>query len=424
MTERLLQFIWQFQYFNRQSLQTITGEPLEIVSPGEWNQHQGPDFRQARIRLNGVLWAGDVELHLQSSDWYGHHHQRDKQYAKVVLHTVYRHDKPVTDGQGNELPTLELESRISTLLLQRYSHWMLQPHYIPCQAEIATVPGITWHSWQQRLLVERLQQKTGYIGQLLEKSNNNWEQVCWQLTARYFAGPVNAEAFEQIATTLPITLLARHKGQLHQLEALLLGQAGLLEETFTDQYPLLLQQEYRFLQAKYGLQPVACRPVFLRMRPVNFPTVRLAQLAMLLYQPVHLFAQLIEATTVQQLSDLLRVTAGAFWDTHFRLQEGSAHQPKRTGGQLVDTLLINVAVPLLFAYGRQVAETKYADRALVWLEEIRAEKNNITDAFVQLQVENRNAFASQALLQLKKHYCDEKRCLECAIGNTILKRSV
>lgn len=423
LSERLLQYIWQFQYYNRQALQTTTGEALEIIYPGELNRNQGPDFKQARIKLGNVLWAGDVELHIKASAWLQHQHQTDEQYSKVILHVVYENDKPIYDAYGNPLPTVELSSRIPLLLLERYNYWMDLPHNIPCHAEINTVSAITWQSWQQRLLIERLQQKTEYINQLLAQSNNNWEQVFWQLTCRYFGGPVNAESFEQIAASLPVTLLAKHKLQLHQLEALLLGQAGFLKESFTEHYPLLLQKEYQFLAAKYKLQPVAKSPVFLRMRPPNFPTIRLAQLAMLVHQSTHLFSKVKEAVSVKEMGDLFSVTAGAFWNTHFQLGEAAVHQVKKTGKQLIDILLINVAAPVLFAYGPYVAEESYCDRALALLEEIAPEKNNVTNAFVQLGVESKNAFQSQALLQLKKHYCDEKRCLECAVGNAILKRS-
>jgi hypothetical protein len=424
ISERLLQFIWQFQYYNHQTLQTTAGEALEIVSAGALNSDQGPDFRQARIKINNVLWAGDVELHILSSAWKQHHHHTDEQYNKVVLHVVYENDRLITDHYGNMIPTLELADRIPALLLQRYHHWMKQPENIPCQAELQTVSAITWQSWKERLLVERLQVKTAHIQELLQQTGGHWEQVCWQLVCRYFAGPVNAESFEQIAASLPINILAKHKLQLHQLEAALLGQAGFLQDQFTEHYPLLLQKEYQFLQAKYKLQRVAKPPVFLRMRPVNFPTVRLAQLAMLVHQSVHLFSKLIDTATAQELAKLFNVTASAFWNHHFKLKEISpVDQPKKAGKQLINNLLINVVAPLLFAYGRYTGNDKLGDRALLLLEQMDPEKNSVTEAFAQLNIENTNAFSSQALLHLRKHYCNEKRCLECAVGNAILKRS-
>lgn len=422
MTERLLQFIWQFQYFNKNNLTTVAGEPIEIVAAGQLNTQQGPDFRQARIKIDGVLWAGDVELHIHASDWKRHRHHTDEQYRNVVLHVVYENDRLITDASGNIIPTLELSNRISVLLLQRYQHWMQLPQSIPCHTEMNSVSSITWQSWKQRLLVERLQEKAAAIQEMLQQTGGHWEQVCWQLLCKYFGGPVNAESFFQIAASLPVTILAKHKLQLHQLEALLLGQAGFLQKQFAEAYPLQLQNEYRFLQTKYQLNPVVQKPVFLRMRPVNFPTVRLAQLAMLVHQSTHLFSKIIECTAVKDIVKVLNVTAGAFWNHHYQLEELSLGKPKKAGKQLINSLLINVVVPMLFAYGKYIKEDNICERAVAMLESLPAEQNSVTDAFVYQQVENKDAFTSQALLHLKKHYCNHKRCLECAIGNAILKK--
>ena len=422
MTERLLQFIWQFQYFNRQELYTVGGEPLQIIFTGEWNTNQGPDFKQARIKIGKTLWAGEVELHLKASDWHKHYHTSDAHYSKVILHVVWENDQTIADENGNPIPTVEIQNRVSNLLLNRYDNWMHQQKAIPCNADVASVPAIAWQSWKERLLVERLQQKAEHIEQLLKQTNNNWEEVFWRLLCRYFGAGVNSESFEQLAASLPLNVLAKHKNQLQQLEALLLGQAGLLGKKYTDHYPLLLQREYEFLRKKYQLKPIAKAPVFLRMRPVNFPTVRLAQLAMLIHQSVHLFSKLKEAGDVKTIRKLFAVTANDFWNDHFQLDESSEHQPKKLGSQMINTLLINAAVPMLFAFGKYAAEPGYCDKAIQWLEELSAEKNAITKSFTELQVENKSAFDSQALLHLKKNYCDQKRCLECVVGNAILKR--
>ena len=422
MNERLLQFLWQFQYFNRQELFTVGGEALHIVHPGEWNTNQGPDFKQARIRIGETLWAGEIELHIKASDWHTHNHTHDSHYSKVILHAVWENDEPITDTNGNQLPTLELQNRVSNLLLNRYQNWMYQQKAIPCNSDIASVSAITWQSWKERLLVERLQQKAAHIEQLLKQTNNNWEEVFWRLLCRYFGAGINSESFEQLATSLPVNVLAKHKNQLQQLEAMLLGQAGLLVKKYTEHYPLLLQREYQFLRKKHQLKPIVKSPVFLRMRPVNFPTVRLAQLAMLIHQSVHLFSKIKEAVDIKSLSKLFAVTANDFWNNHFNLDEESEHQPKKLGSQMINTLLINAVVPMLFTYGKYAAEPKYCDKAILWLEDLAAEKNTITKSFTDLQVSNKSAFDSQAMLQLKQQYCDEKRCLECAVGNAILKR--
>ncbi|MES2773688.1 MAG: DUF2851 family protein [Bacteroidota bacterium] len=422
MNERLLQFIWQFQYFNRQDLYTVAGEPLQIIAAGDWNTNQGPDFNQARVKIGETLWAGEVELHLKASDWHKHHHTKDAQYRKVILHVVWENDLQVKDQNGIPIPTLEIQNRVSNLLLTRYDHWMQQLRPIPCGADIVSVSALTWQNWKERLLVERLEQKTEHIQQLLQQTNNNWEEVFWRLLCRYFGAGVNSECFEQLATSLPLNVLIKHKNQLQQLEALLLGQACLLNRRFTDHYPLLLQREYVFLRKKHQLQPITKTPVFLRMRPVNFPTVRLAQLAMLIHQTVHLFSKIKEATDIKVVYKLFAVTANDFWNDHYQLDETSEHQPKKLGSQMINTILTNAAAPMLFAFGKYAAEHSYCDKAIRWMEELQAEKNTITRLFTDLGIENKSAFDSQALLHLRKHYCDQKRCLECAVGNAILKR--
>ncbi|MEO7310701.1 MAG: DUF2851 family protein [Chitinophagaceae bacterium] len=422
ITERLLQFIWQFQYSNRQDLLTVGGESLQVIFAGEWNSHQGPDFKQARIKLGDTLWAGEVELHLKASDWHRHHHTNDNHYSKVILHAVWEDDEPIADQNGHLLPTVVLQHRVSNLMLRRYQNWMSQLQPIPCLADITSVPALAWQSWKERLMVERLEQKAGHIQRLLQQTQNNWEEVFWRILCRYFGAGVNSECFEQLAASLPVQVLAKHKNQLQQVECLLLGQAGLLNKKFRSHYPLLLQKEYRYLRRKYQLQPITKLPVFLRMRPVNFPTVRLAQLAMLVHQSVHLFSKLKEAGDLPTATLLFSVTANDFWNDHFKLEEASEHQPKKLGVQMINTLLINAVAPTLFAYGKYAGESKYCDKAIEWLEVLPKEENAFTRLYTSAGIENNSALDSQALLHLKKNYCDEKRCLECAVGNALLKK--
>src|SRR5882757_1612499 len=247
MTERLLQFIWQFQYFNRSALQAQSGETLHIVHPGRLNTNQGPDFSQARIRIDGTLLAGNIELHVKSSDWKKHGHQQDANYRHILLHVVWEDDAPANPPA----PVLVLQQRVSKLLLQQYDDWMRKPSFVPCAGAVTTVSGLVWAAWKERLLAERLQRKSDYVLQLLASNNNHWEETCWQLVARNFGIKVNADAFEAIARSLPLRLLSKHKSQLLLLEALLLGQSGLLEAAFHEAYPQLLEREFRFLQRKY-----------------------------------------------------------------------------------------------------------------------------------------------------------------------------
>ena len=422
MTEKLLQFIWQFQYFNKQSLTTTTGDLLQVVNAGQLNKNQGPDFEQARLVINETAWAGTVELHIHASDWMRHGHHEDERYNKVILHVVWNNDVPVIDSEGNSFPTLELQTRVSNLLLNHYDHWMQGDQQIPCGKTITTVPSITWQTWKSRLLIERLIAKNKLIQQHLEQTNFHWEEVFWRMLCRYFGGSINGVSFEQLAVSLPVQILSKHKTQIHQLEALLLGQAGLLHKNFEEEYPKLLYREYQFLQKKYQLRVINLPPSFLRMRPGNFPTVRLAQLAMLVQNSQSLFSKIKEAKNISEIKPLLSVTANDYWNYHYRFDEEAEHLPKKTGSQLFDTLIINTVVPVLFAYGNYTNDAATKEKALSWLEEVGAEKNSLIAPFVSLGIINSNAFDSQALLQLKKEYCDAKRCLECAVGNAILKR--
>ncbi|MBL7748341.1 MAG: DUF2851 family protein [Chitinophagaceae bacterium] len=415
MTERLLQFIWQFQYFNKQELFTTTGEPVQILFAGQYNTNQGPDFSNAKIKIGHTTWAGTAELHIKTSDWQKHNHQHDSNYNNVILHIVWE-----DDGAKNGLPVLELQGRVSKILLDRYEELMKATAFIPCEKSIQTVRDITWKSWKDRLLAERLLRKSALVETYLQQNNYHWEETFWWLLARNFGIKVNAEAFEEIARSITLNVLAKSKTQIHQLEALLLGQAGLLKGKFEEDYPVMLQKEYQFQKHKYGLKPCSSPVFFLRMRPGSFPTIRLAQLAMLIHDSSHLFSKIKEAVSVKDVKSWFDVTANDYWHYHYRLDDPSGYKKKKLGASMTDNIIINTIVPVLFAYGNYHNEDKYKENALQWLEETEAENNNITKGFQQLGVENKNAFDSQALIELKNEYCGKKRCLECGVGNAIL----
>ncbi|MEJ7768706.1 MAG: DUF2851 family protein, partial [Chitinophagaceae bacterium] len=288
MIERLLQYIWQFQHFSLNELFTEQGDPLQIIHPGTWNTDQGPDFLSAKIRTGQTTWVGNIELHIHTSDWYKHMHQYDMNFKNIILHVVWKNDQPANSPLLQQLPMLELQSRVSMLLLQRYEELMNNVNFVPCERNLPMVNKLVWVSWKERLLIERLQRKSTYVLGFFEKSNHHWEQTFWWIIARNFGNRVNAEAFEAIAQTIPVNVLAKHKHQIHQLEAIIFGQAGLLEKKFKEDYPLLLQKEYRYLKKKYRLQKVFVAINFFRMRPSAFPSIRLAQLAMLVHQSTHL----------------------------------------------------------------------------------------------------------------------------------------
>ena len=422
MTERLLQFIWQFQYFNKNELTTSAGEVVQIIFPGQYNTNQGPDFSEAKIKIANATWVGNVELHFKTSDWKKHNHHKDGNYNNVILHVVWEDDA----SEQTNVPVLQLKERISKILLQRYEELMNAAGFIPCGNSIHVACDIVWKSWKERLLAERLIRKAIAIENYLQQSNYHWEESFWWLLARNFGMKVNAEAFEAIARSIPLNILAKHKNRVHQLEALLLGQAGLLRENtgshrYKEDYPAMLKKEYEFYKNKYGLRPIVNTVFFLRMRPGNFPTVRLAQLAMLIQGSAHLFSKIKEAVSVGEVKKWFDVTANDYWHYHYRFDEPAAFKKKNLGRAMIDNIIINTIAPMLFSYGCYHREEVYKEKALQWLEEIAAENNFITNGFQKLGIENKTAFDSQALIELKNEYCDKKRCLDCAVGNAVLK---
>ena len=416
INERLLHFIWQFQYFNKSELATTSGEEITISYPGTYNTNQGPDFSDAKIKIGKTTWAGAVELHIKTSDWNKHKHTDDSNYNNVMLHVVWQHDREETG-----IPVLALEGRVSKILLNRYEELMNARSFIPCQSSISTVRSITWKSWKDRLVAERLIRKSALAEKFLNETKYHWEETFWWLLARNFGMKVNADAFEAVARSIPVNILAKNKNQLHQLEGLLLGQAGLLAGDFSEDYPQMLQKEFIFLKQKYNLRPVNMPVHFLRMRPGNFPTIRLAQLAMLVHHSAHLFSKIKEAESIKEINNWLDVTANDYWHYHYRIDELSAFKKKKLGSTMVDNIIINTVCPLLFAYGNYHDEQRYKDKVMQWLEQTDAETNSITKGFLLAGIENKTAFDSQALIELKNEYCNKKRCLECSVGNVLLK---
>ena len=423
MTERLLQFIWQMQYFNTTDLHTTANETLQIIHPGHLNTNQGPDFQEAGIRINSTIWAGNIELHVKASDWKLHRHDEDKNYKNIILHVVWENDFTVQDEWGNDTAALVLQDKVSKILLQRYEELMYAPAIIPCSGSISVVPELIWSSWKDRLVVERLQRKTHTVEQYLKETNGHWEEVFWWMLARNFGITVNSDAFEAIARSLPVSILTKHKNQIHQLESFLLGQAGLLDAGFKEEYPRMLQKEYLFYRKKYNFRAVHQPVHFLRMRPGNFPCIRLAQLAKLIQRSSRLFSKVRSASALVQLKALLTVTANDYWHYHYRFDEASSFKEKVLGRQMIENVIINTIVPVVFAYGYLQQEQSYKNKALQWLEETAAEQNNITRQWTALGLTNSSAYDSQAYIELTKFYCRNKNCLNCAAGAAILKRS-
>ena len=421
MKEDILQYIWKFQYYNNHQLTSTSGDEILVIHPGSHNVNQGPDFTEAKIKINDTLWVGNVELHINSSHWNLHNHSADENYKNIILHIVWNHDAEIKDANGNNLPTLELQSRVSNLLLEKYKQLGENGHFIACEKLPHQLGELSLTSWKQRLVAERLLIKSENIFQILSETNFHWEETFWWLIAANFGLKVNSEMFKKIAQSLPLSVLAKHKHNLIQIEAMLFGQAGLLKKDFQEKYPIMLQKEYRFYQKKYQLQPVDGELFFLRMRPANFPTIRLAQLAMLIHNSEHLFSKIKETDSVAEVKQMFSLEANDYWHYHYIFDEKAERKIKSLGKQMIDNVIINTIVPILFAYGLHHEEEVYKEKAIKWLEEISAEKNSITKGFASLHYSNNNAFDSQAFIQLKNAYCNKKLCLECAIGNSLLR---
>lgn len=422
MQEDLLHFAWRLKRFDLSDLYTTDGQAIEILQFGEMNRHAGPDFLNARIRIGDTLWAGNVEMHLKTSDWELHRHGEDRSYDNVILHVVLDEDRVITRPSGEKIPCLELKKRIPNRVSRIYKSLLNNEYWIPCQHQFYDVKSGIKQFWLDRLLVDRLESKTRQMVQQLESNKYDWELTFYQLLAKNFGMKVNAEAFDQLARSLPLPVWQLYRNRLFQLEALLFGQAGMLAVDFSDEYPRKLQKEYRFLKHKHQLSPIAGHQwKFLRMRPANFPTIRIAQFAMLLHQSNHLFSKMLAAENVLEIEHMFTLTISNYWRDHYTFDKNAAGRQKKLGKTAIHLLIINTIAPLLFLYGNWKKEEKYKDRALQLLEELPAEKNHIIEQWKNLGIRVDSAYASQALLQLKKHYCDQKACLQCAIGSALLK---
>lgn len=418
MTEHLLHFIWQFGYYQKASLTTTNNQAVQVLFAGTYNTNSGPDFTGARIKIDNETLVGTVELHLKSSHWKQHGHQTDKAYANVVLHVVWEHDGFEMPG----VPVLELKDRVAKTLLQRYESLMQSRQFIPCAGSINTVKPLVWVGWKERLLTERLKNKVNRIAQTLAATQNNWEEVLWQNIARYAGGTVNKDAFENIAQLAPHKLLVKYRHNPAQIEALLLGVGGLLQSTETaNQYYCQLQQEWLYLQQKHGLVSTVFPLQFLRMRPPSFPTIRLAQLASFVVAEPQPFAKVLAAQTVQEILPVFKTAASDFWTTHYHFGTESKPAEKHWGSALVNSLIINAVVSVVFAYGVATGSERYKEKAAAWLNHLEAEHNNIVTGFKKLGMICNSAFDSQALIELKTVYCDARRCLHCAVGYSLLK---
>ena len=418
MREEFLYYIWENRLTDK-DLKTTEGEAVEVVATGYRNTDSGPDFLEAKIQIGDKLWAGHVEIHVKSSDWNRHGHQTDKAYKNVILHVVYENDSRV-----NDIPTLELKGHFDETLFSQYQKLISSKNWIPCEKSIAKVPVFTRLSWLDRMAVERLESKSETVTKTLEANQFDWEDALYKLLMRYLGLKVNNEAFEYLANILPFKTLLKHADNILQVEAMLMGCAGFLEDDFTEDYPLLLKREFNVMRAKFNLLTMpAERWKFMRMRPSNFPTIRLAQMAQLIHKNGCLFSKIKAAKDTNEVKALFDVKASEYWETHYRLGVIAESKPKHLGEATADVLMINAIAPLLFCYGKLHKDESMCETAMQFLEDTEAEDNAIIRHYVQCCITAENAMQTQALLHLYSYFCKRKRCLECRIGNVLLHKT-
>jgi len=423
MKEDFLHYIWKYRLFDSKTLTTASGETIDVIKPGEHNHDGGPDFQNARIKIGNTTWAGNIEIHLNASDWLKHNHHKDKSYDNIILHVVYNNDFSVLRLNKETIPILELKELIPQQIFRKYKNIINSKQWIPCQGLIRQVDPLIVATWMERLLVERLEKKSDSVEQSLHLLKNNWEQAFYIHTARNFGFKLNSIPFEMLAKATPLANLGKHKNNLIQVEALLFGQAGLLVKNSQEKYSALLQQEYTVLKQKFNLTPVSGHLwKFLRLHPSGFPTIRIAQFASLIHKSTHLFSKVIEARKLNEIENLFDSECSEYWQTHYVFGKESPKRSKKLGKSAIDNIIINTIVPFLFIYGIKKKEDKYKERVIRFLEQLEGEKNSVITKWKLLGIPARTASNTQALIELKNNYCNNKQCLNCGIGNYLLKK--
>ena len=429
--EQLLHYTWKHKLYPLKELTTSDGQRVEIIDPGLHNRNAGPDFFNAKIRIGSTMWVGNVEIHDKSSDWYQHGHDKDSRYDNVVLHVAAELDTEVMKSNGEYVPQLQLS--VPDDVLQHYDELQKTDEYPPCYKVIPHLSALIIHSWMAALQTERLEQKTEAIRKRAELCNGSWEDAYFVTLARNYGFGINGEVFEQWAYNIPLNAVAHHRDDLFQIEAIFMGQAGLLEldsipeyyqkDALNDGYFAKLRNEYQYLAHKFSMKPIDFKLWrFLRLRPQNFPHIRISQLANLYYQQKAGLSQLMECETLDELKNVLKSQVTPYWETHYTFGSTSPKNEKHLSYGSINLLMINTAIPMLFAYGRHTSKEVLCDRAFDFLEQLKAENNHIIRMWQQVGLPVKTAGDSQALIQLKKEYCDKKECLRCRFGYEYLRR--
>jgi hypothetical protein len=424
MKEEFLHYIWKHQMFSKRNLVTTDNKSVIIQSVGLHNHNSGPDFFNAKIEIDNLVWVGNVEIHVKSSDWYLHRHESDVNYDTVVLHVVWKDDVEIFDKNNQPLPTVEISNFISKDVLENYHRlFSKELRWIPCEKLIRSVDSFAMNNWKTRLYFERLKAKSELIDVLLLTSNNDYEAVLFKLLMKNFGLKINGDSFLNLANSIDFSIIRKEQNNVLKLNALLFGQAGFLEQELEGSYFNLLKNEYAYLKHKHNVLPISNEQFqFFRMRPTNFPTIRIAQIAAVYHQHQSLFSKLMSFTKLEEFYNLFNVPLSEFWKTHYTFKKVAPIKIKKITSSFVDLLLINTIIPLKFNYFKSL--NRNVDEAFLdFLKNINAEKNSIVSKFSELHIKANNAFDSQALLELKNNYCAKKRCLQCAIGNSLIKKT-
>jgi hypothetical protein len=421
MKEDFLHHVWQHKKFAVTQLQTTTGESIQILHSGQYLQLAGPDFFNAQIIIGNQKWAGNIEIHLKSSDWYLHNHEKDANYDSVILHVVWEHDTAIFRRDNLEIPTLELRNYVALTDVHKYQSLITQKSWIYCENDIQKVDDFIFKNWQERLYFDRLERKSEEIKQLLKESNNDWEAVLFCLLAKNFGLNTNGALFLNMAKSIPFSVIRKASFAIEILETLFFGQANMLESSFQDCYPNKLQNDYNYLCHKYTIsKSVFDKVEFFKHRPDNFPTIRLAELAALYHKEHNLFSKIVNVSSISEIYTLFQIEVSDYWETHYNFDKKSVAKKKKMSHAFIDLIVMNTILPIRFAF-EQSLNKEYSQEILELITALPPEKNIIIDKFASIGILAENAFQSQSLLQLKKEYCDAKKCLQCAVGAFLLK---
>lgn len=423
MKEDFLHYLWQFRKFDTLNLRTTQNEVITILKTGDYLGFSGPDFFNAHIKIGSQKWAGNVEIHLKSSDWYLHNHETDVAYDNVILHVVWEHDTEIFRENNTEIPVLVLKDYVTSEVVSNYQSLMTSKSWIFCEKQILEIDDFTFKNWQERLFFGRLERKSKFIYDLLEETNNDWEAVLFCLLAKNFGLNTNGDTFLQIAKALPFTIIRKESFEIENIEALFFGVSGLLDNEKEDVYFEDLKFRFFYLLHKYQIEKPIVSPVqFFKHRPDNFPTIRLSQLAGVYHKHQNLFSKIILLKSVESVYNVLSVSSSLYWQNHYQFDKESLKKPKLLSKTFIDLIIVNTIIPLQFAYSNINGEI-IAEDLIDFMKEVASEKNAIVDKFISFGLKPKNAFESQTLLELKNEYCNRKKCLQCAIGVELLKNN-